>query len=279
MKHTPLGTLVCLLLLPSFLSGACSAEGLQVSVSILPQAYFVERVAGSLARVQVMIPKGASPETYEPTPQQLVRLAESRIYVKVGAPDFPVERKYLRAALDRNRKLAVVDMSDGVPLLREDPHIWTSPSAVRIGVRNISRMLESLDPSHGADYRRNLDAFLLDIDGLDREIRRALDGKRGQAFMVYHPSWGYFAHEYGLTQLAIEEEGKPLSAAHIRTIVDLAKATGIRAILVQKGFDAKGARAIARDIGAELFETDPLEKDWLAGMRQVAALLKQVLRK
>jgi zinc transport system substrate-binding protein len=280
MNTPPLGTLICLLFVSSVLSGACSAaEGLRVSVSILPQAYFVERVAGSLATVQVMIPKGASPETYEPTPQQLVRLADSQLYVKVGAPDFPVEQKYLRAALDRNRKLAIADMSDGVSLLKEDPHVWTSPAAVRIGARNIAQTLEGLDPAHREVYRRNLGAFLQDIEELDREIRRALDGKKGQAFMVYHPSWGYFAHEYGLIQLAIEEEGKPLSAAHIRKMVDLAKARGIRAILVQKGFDAKGARAIARDIGGKLAETDPLERDWLSGMRQVTALLNQVLRK
>ena len=258
--------------------GSCwAADALRASVSILPQAYFVERVAGDLATVQVMTPKGASPETYEPTPQQLVRLAQSRLFVKVGTPAFPVEKKYLQGALARNRALTVVDMSEGLPLIEEDPHVWTSPAAVRIAAQKIALALQGLDPAHRDAYRRNLETFLRDIAQLDRDIRGVLDGKKGRTFMVYHPAWGYYARDYGLTQLAVEEEGKPLSAAHIRRTVDLAKAKGIRAILVQRGFDAKGARAIARDIGGTVLETDPLERDWLSGMRQVTALLGQVL--
>ena len=114
---------------------------------------------------------------------------------------------------------------------------------------------------------------------LDREIKRTLAEKKGFAFMVYHPAWGYFADEYGLVQLAVEEEGKPVNAAHIRRMVDLAREKGIRAILVQKGFDTKSARAIARDIGGEVVETDPLERDWLAGMKNFTAILTKVLRK
>ncbi len=278
MKKPLFGILVGLLFLSVHVGAGWTAEPIRVSVSILPQAYFVERLAGDRAAVQVMIPKGSSPETYEPTPQQLVRLADSQLYVKIGSPDFPVEQQYLRAALERNRKLAVVDLSEGVDLLEEDPHIWTSPAAVRIGVRNVARTLEGLDPSHRELYGRNLEAFLGEIDALDREIRHALEGRKGQSFMIYHPSWGYFARAYGLTQLAIEEEGKPLSASHIRKMVELAKAKGIRAIVVQKGFDAKGARAIARDIGGKLVEADPLERDWPSGLRQFTKTLTQILR-
>ncbi len=273
-----LSILLGLLLLPVLAGVGWTAEPIRVSVSILPQSYFVERLAGNRATVQVMIPKGSSPETYEPTPQQLVRLADSQLYVKVGSPDFPVEQQYLRATLQRNPKLAVADLSEGVNRLEGDPHIWTSPPAVRIGVRNIARTMEGIDPSHGELYRRNLQAFLGEIDALDREIRHALEGRKGHSFIVYHPSWGYFAHAYGLIQLAIEEEGKPLSASHLRKLVDLAKAKGIRDIVTQKGFDAKGARAIARDIGGRLVEADPLEKDWPSGLRQFTKTLTRILR-
>lgn len=261
-------------------AGLCSAaEEIRISVSILPQAYFVERVAGMRARVHVMIPKGASPETYEPTPQQLVTLSDSQLYVKVGAPGFPFEEKYLKTALGQNRKITVVNMSNGMTYREEDPHVWTSPSAVRIAARNIERALRVYDPAHSDEYGKNLHAFLADIDALDREIRSILPGEKGSVFMVYHPAWGYFADEYGLVQLAAEEEGKPLSAAHIRKMVDLARKKGIHAILVQKGFDAKSARAIARDIGGEVVETDPLERDWLQGMKDFAAVLAKVLRR
>jgi zinc transport system substrate-binding protein len=280
MKIIAIRIAVCFLLLPGIPGKVCTAaEGIRIAVSILPQAYFVERVAGSRAAVHVLIPKGACPETYEPTPQQLVALSDSQLYVKVGAPGFPFEERYLQTALGQNRKITVVSMSDGVTYRKDDPHVWTSPSAVRIAAQNIARALAAYDPAHRDEYRNNLQAFAGDIDGLDRDIKRALAGKKGHAFMVYHPAWGYLADEYGLIQLAIEEEGKPISAAHIRKMVDLARRKGIRAILVQKGFDTKSARAIARDIGGEVVETDPLERDWLSGMKRFTAVLAQVLRK
>ncbi|MBE0556977.1 MAG: zinc ABC transporter substrate-binding protein, partial [Proteobacteria bacterium] len=141
------------------------------------------------------------------------------------------------------------------------------------------RALTAFDPAYGDEYRNNLRAFLADIDAVDREIKRMLTGKKGAVFMVYHPAWGYFAAEYGLVQLAVEEEGKPVNAAHIRRMVDLAREKGIRAVIVQKGFDSKSARAIARDIGAEVVEADPLERDWRQGMKNFTALLAKVLRK
>jgi len=274
-----LGAAFSLLILPGIGGAVFAAASIRISVSVLPQACFVERVAGEHATTHVMIPKGASPETYEPTPQQLVALADSRIYVKVGAPGLPFEEKYLRTALDRNRKLTVVNMSDGLKFRKGDPHVWTSPAAVRIAAQNIAKVLIAQDPAGREEYRRNLLAFLREIDTLDQEIRQALSTRKGYAFMVFHPAWGYFADEYGLTQLAIEEEGKPVSAAHIRQMVDLARGKGIRSILVQKGFDTKSARAVAREIGGEVLETDPLERDWFSGMRSFTKILAPVLKK
>jgi zinc transport system substrate-binding protein len=280
MRKALLGMAFGFLILPGIGGAALAAAGgIRISVSILPQAYFVERVAGSRAAVHVMIPKGASPETYEPTPQQLMALSDSKLYIKVGSPDFPFEQKYLQTVLGQNRNITIVNMSDGVPYRKEDPHVWTSPAAIRIAAQNIARALEAYDPPHREEYRNNLNAFLEDIDKLDRDIKRSLTEKKGYAFMVFHPAWGYFADEYGLKQLAVEEEGKAVSAAHIRRMVDLARKKGIRTVLVQRGFDTKSARAIARDIDGEIVEADPLERNWLAGMRHFTAVLEQALRK
>ena len=226
-----------------------------------------------------MVPKGASPESYEPTPQQLVALADSRIYVKVGSPGLPFEERFLRTIVDKSRKLALVDMSQGVAFLPDDPHVWTSPATVRIAAGNISRALIAADPTGREAYEQNCRAFLGDLDCLDAEIRKALTDRRGHSFMVFHPAWGYFADAYGLNQLAIEEEGKAANAAHIRKMVDLARQKGIHAILVQKGFDTKSARALAREIGGEIVETDPLERDWFKGIKDFTSLMARVLRK
>ena len=260
--------------------GIASASGkIQVAVSVLPQAYFVERVGGNRVNVQVMIPAGASPEMYEPTPQQLVRLFDSNIYIKVGAPAFPFEEKYLHVIAGKNKKMTVVNMSDGTRYRKQDPHVWVSPSCVKIAARNICQALSLYDPQHRDYYGKNFSAFLSDIEDLNRKIRTLLADKRGYAFLVYHPAWGYFADEYGLKQMAIEEEGKIKGASHIREMIDIARRKNIKVIFVQKGFDTKSARTIAHEIGGKVVEVDPLERDWLKGMGAFAEILNQVLRK
>ncbi|MHB8769541.1 MAG: metal ABC transporter solute-binding protein, Zn/Mn family [Syntrophales bacterium] len=280
MKTAPLRLILCILVLSLLSRAECpAADQVRVTVTLLPQAYFVERVAGPHAMVNVLIPKGASPETYEPTPQQLIALSESRLYIKVGAPGLPLEEKHLKTAAGRNRQLRIVSMSEGMTYREGDPHVWTSLIAARLAARHIAAALTDCDPAHGEEFQKNLRVLLADIDSLDREIRRAIGPMRGAAFMVYHPAWGYFADEYGLIQLTVEEEGKPVNAAHIRRMVDLARAKGIRSLIVQKGFDAKSARAIAREIGGRVVEADPLDRDWLQGMKSFTALLTAALRK
>jgi len=179
MRKAVLWIALCALCLPEA-SGLCAAaDSLRISVSILPQAYFAERVAGTRARVQVMIPKGASPETYDPTPQKLVALSQAQLYITVGAPGLPFEERYLKTALGQNRKIGVVNMSAGMTYREEDPHIWTSPAAIRLAAQNIERALTARDPAHSGEYRKNLREFLADIDALDAEIKGTLAPVRG----------------------------------------------------------------------------------------------------
>jgi zinc transport system substrate-binding protein len=266
------------LFLPHYQSSALAFEKIPVAVTILPQAYFVERIGGNYADVKAMIPKGMNPETYEPTPQQLISLAKARIYVKIGRDDFPAEKKFLKILVNKKVIPETVSMAANTKQQGQDPHIWVSPSAVKILSHDICGALTRVDPAHKAYYEKNLAFFLQDIDKTDREIRAILAGKEGKSFMVYHPAWGYFAAEYGLKQLAIEEEGKPANLSHMRKIVDLAKKKGINVIFVQKGFDLRSARAVAAEIDARIIETDPLEKDWLANLKNFAKLLQESLK-
>jgi len=266
------------LFLPHYQSGAAAFEKIPVAVTILPQAYFVERIGGDYTDVKVMIPKGICPEIYEPTPQQLISLSNARIYVQIGRDAFPAEKKFLKILTSKKVTLEAVSMAENSSQQEQDPHIWLSPSAVKKLSHDICGALTRVDPAHRAYYERNLASFLQEIAKTDREIRTILAGKEGKAFVVYHPAWGYFAAEYGLKQLAIEEEGKPANLSHMRKIVDLAKEKGIDVIFVQKGFDLRSARAVATEIGARIIETDPLEKDWLANLKNFAKLLRESVK-
>jgi zinc transport system substrate-binding protein len=259
-------------------SDAIAVEKIPVAVTILPQAYFVERIGGNYVDVKVMIPKGMSPETYEPTPQQLMSLSKAKIYVKIAMDGFPAEKKFLKILSGMKDMPETVSMSKNSSQHHQDPHVWVSPSAVKQLSHNISITLIRIDPAHMAYYKRNLAIFLQDIAQMDREIRTILAGKEGKTFLVYHPAWGYFAAEYGLKQLAMEEEGKPANLSHMKNIIDIAREKGLNVIFVQKGFDLRSARAVAAEIDARIIETDPLEKEWLSNLKNFAKSLRTALK-
>jgi zinc transport system substrate-binding protein len=221
----------------------------------------------------------------------MVALSGARLYIKVGQPAFEVETHYIDPVLARSPGIRVVDMSRGMTILAGegeehghgsgDPHVWVAPETVRVAARNIAEALAAADPGHAAEYQANLRAFLAEIDALDREIRDRLGaGTPGQTrkFMVYHPSWVYFAHEYGLEEIAIEAEGKEPSAQRLIQLIDRARREGVKVIFVQGGFPRKSAQVIADAIGGRVLTADPQERDWETNLRRVAAEIGEAYR-
>lgn len=294
-----------LVLFPAFLAFAFAAcrpvasaaapadDGrIRVAVSVPPQGYFVQRIGGDRVRVEVMIPPGYSHADYPLTPRQVAALSRARLYIAVGHPAFEFERVQLKAVLRDLPRLQVVDMSRGMRLIAGkvegdedapageaggDPHVWVSPDTVAVAARNIAAALEGIDPAHAGDYRANLAAFEADVTDLDREIRARLAGARGGRFMVYHPTWGYFAREYGLEQVAIEAEGKEPSAQRLIGLIDRARREGVKVVFVQAGFPRKSAQVIAEAVGGRVLVADPQDPDWLGNLRRVARELQEAL--
>jgi zinc transport system substrate-binding protein len=272
--------------------GPAAGERIRVAVSVPPQAYFVERIGGGRVQVDVMIPPGYSHVDYPLTPRQIVALSRARLYVAVGHPAFEFERIQLFPFLATLPGLQVVDMSRGMPLLAGegeggdedghghfggDPHVWVAPATVAVAGRNIAAALEGIDPAHAAEYRANLARFEADVAALDGEIRAELAPCRGSAFMVYHPTWGYFAHEYGLRQVAIEAEGKEPSAQRLIQLIGEARRDGVKVVFVQRGYPRKSAQVIADEVGGSVVIGDPQERDWLGNLRRVSRELRGAL--
>jgi zinc transport system substrate-binding protein len=269
------------------------AEAVRVAVSVPPQAYFVERIGGPRVQVAVMIPPGYSHVDYPLTPRQIAALSRARLYVAVGHPAFEFEAIQLAPVLKALPGLRVVDMSKGMDLITEgegsegdpeehghaggDPHVWVAPDTVAVAARNIAAALEEIDPAHAAEYRANLASFETEIAALDREIRARLAGERGDGFMVYHPTWGYFAREYGLRQVAIEAEGKEPSAQRLIHLIERARRERIKVVFVQSGFPRKSAQVIAEAVGGRVLVADPQDPDWLGNLRRVARELQEAL--
>jgi zinc transport system substrate-binding protein len=246
------------------------SDKLTVAVSLLPQAYFVERIGGEHVDVQVIVPPGASPATYEPTPDQMKALAKAAAYTSIGVP---FEKTWLPKLQEASPNMTMVDTTAGVDLMqangKTDPHIWLSPRRVAIQASTIHDALVELDPTHAADYDAGLASFTEDIEALDTSITTTLDSAPNKAFIVFHPAWSYFAKDYGLEMIPIEVGGTEPSPAELAEIIDTAEERQIRVVFAQPEFSTTQAEAIASSIGGEVLLISPLARDWLTNMTTV----------
>jgi zinc transport system substrate-binding protein len=281
--HWLTGSILIVLLLvlamaPAALAASCEpvkaqADKIRVVVTILPQVEFVEAVGGNRVEITVMVPPGADPHVYEPSPSQLQAVSEAEIYVKVGSG---VEFEIAHMATIESylpSDAVIVDCSQGVMLMGADPHIWNSPLNAKIIVENICDGLIAADPANQAYYEDNRDAYLKRLDELDGNIRDMLAGMADSCFMTYHPAWGYFARDYGLTQIPVERAGKEPTAGEIAASVETAKEHNIKVIFVALQFPTESAQVIAREIGGQVVYIDPLPEDYITEMYIFAAYL------
>jgi len=262
-------------------------------VSILPQAYFVERIGGKRVDVSFMVGPGHSPATYEPVPKQMAELSKAKLYFRMGVP---FENVWMERISQANPDMKVVDTRRGIALMSmkgydhagspagrhdtrmKDPHIWLSLRLTKTMVLNIYEALVSEDPLHQSFYQDNLRAFHHDLDKLDAEIAAIVKNAATRKFMVFHPAWGYFAHDYGLEQIPIETEGKGPTAKGLAAVIEEARQDGIKVIFVQKQFSEKSAETVANAIGGGVIQIDPLARDYLNNMRKIAQTFAEVLK-
>lgn len=293
--------LVLLLLLIAPLLNGCASkpesEKMQVVASIEPLAWFAERIGGDRVAVSVMVPVGGNPHTYEPTPQQMARVSHAALFIKAGS-GVEFELDWMQRLVDLNKSMAVCNASEGVALLpmgetehdaavepddqhqhgHLDPHFWLSPTNARLIAKNVERSLAAVDPSGKKYYAANRAAVDQELQKLDEQIRKQLAGLQNRSFLVFHPAWGYFAHDYGLTQIAAEEEGKTLTPRQMERVIEDARRAGIKAVFVSPEFSTAQANTIAQDIGGATVTVDPLAHDYLENLRQAAAAFARVMQ-
>ncbi len=278
-----LAVLVLIVLLLMGLSGCSSTQPtlettddkVQVFVSLLPQAYFAEKVGGDHVQVSVLIPPGADPHTYEPTPQQMKALAEADLYLEIGTIEF--EELWMERISGVNPTMPVIDTSQSVELITGDPHIWLSPIQAKVQAQNICTALSEVDVDHQEEFQQNLQSFQAEMDQLHQDIAEQFKNIKRREFIVFHPAWKYFCADYGLEEIAIEQDGKEPTAQEMARLIDQARQKGIRVILASPQHSAHEAEAIASDLQGEVITIDPLAPDYSANLRQVAQELAAVL--
>ena len=255
-----------------------------ITVTLEPLRYFTEAIAGDQYQVVSMVPKGSSPETYDPTPQQLVALNKSQAYFRIGHIGF--EQTWMDRLASNSPQLKFFDTSEGIDLIRTaghqhgdhyhaggvEPHVWNSANNAIILAENIYQALCKLDSPNQTYYKERLDSLKLTIQETDKTIRELLQ-KADRTFLIYHPALSYFARDYGLKQVSIEEEGKEPSPAQLKTLIETCRKENIHVIFVQQEFDVRNAQLIADELGVTIIPINPLSYDWPTEMINVAKAL------
>jgi zinc transport system substrate-binding protein len=287
-----------ILLLLLFSASASDALAvLNVSVTILPQKYLVDRIGGDRVAVQVLVPPGKSHETYEPTPHQVADLAKGKLYFRIG---LPLENALLPKLQNASGGGMVVDMRQGITLRHlekeneafeaahehtspaeagsPDPHIWLSPVLAQQQAATVLAALIKADPAGKAYYTSHYQALIRDLKDLHSYLSKVLLPVRGGVLFVYHPAYGYFADDYGLHQMAVEIEGKEPEPKQLTHFIKLAKQYHVRVIFVQPQFSQKAARMLAETVGAAVVPMDPVPYDYLQALRNMGEQIEKALK-
>jgi len=245
-----------------------------VIVTVLPQKLFVDKIGGERVETSVMVEAGASPHTYNPKPSQMLNISRADIYFTIG---LEFEKVWLDKFINQNKNLKVIDSAKGIKKSKEahhdelDPHVWVNPNNVKDIVRNITQALIQQDQNGSDYYKKNLQAFLLELDKIDEKIKKILEkSPKNSAFMVFHPSWGYFAQQYGLRQIAVEIEGKEPKMRALVKLMKKAKKEQIRAIFTQPEFSDKSAKILANNLDIKVIKASPLADNWSENLIDLA---------
>lgn len=266
-----LQSLVCILFL--FSAAGAYAEKMNIVVSIYPLKDIVKQIGGDTVNVDFIVPPGASPHTFEPTPADMKKITNARALVIIGSGlEFWAERA-IRAA--GRRGLKVVVLSKGMPLIHEshthehaeaghagdiaDPHIWLDPLLVREIAGRITTALIEMDSAHKAFYEKRSAEFMKELTALDARTAEAVRGFKTKEYVTFHAAWNYFSRRYGLKVAEVIEEspGKEASPKHMARIVKHIKQSGSKVVFAEPQFNPKMAEVIAREAGAQVLFLDP----------------------
>ncbi len=252
-----------------------------VAVTIGPEAEFVNKICKQNAEIITMLPAGASPETYEITPKEAIKLQEADIYFAIGVA---MEQNSVLNALPDN--LPVIELHKSVssvyPDLLEgehrDPHIWLSVKRVKVMVEKITAEIILLDPDNAQFYKQNSQEYLSELNELENEIGNLFANKKERKFIVFHPAFSYFANDFSLFPFALEQHGKEITPKHLANMVDFARNNKIKTIFYQAEASARQPLAFAKEIGGEAVILNPLESNYTKNMKEMAKAIAKAMK-
>lgn len=279
--------LLIILALSGCISQTEKSEQVMVATTIAPLGDFVKAVGGERVSVSVLVPPGAEPHTFEPTPSQIRQVADADIYFKNGVG----LESWMDNILKVNPQMLVVDTSKGINLISDsyettnaggfnatDMHIWLSPRNAMIQVQNICDGLIEVDPAGRDYYINNRDNYIAKLKELDAYLNATFAETTKKKFIVLHPAWIYFARDYGLEQIAIEEEEKEPGPRYMAEVVNVARANNITTVFVEPQYNPKLAEVIAKEIDGSVVSIDDLAPNYIDNLKTVGEKIAESLK-
>ncbi|MBF7049433.1 zinc ABC transporter substrate-binding protein [Campylobacter volucris] len=258
-----------------------------VSVSIPPQAFFVEKIAKDSVEINILISPNSNEHNVEFKPAAIKNLEKSKIYFLANLELEKILESKFKNTL---KNVKIVNINDGISLLendehdhdehehdKNDPHTWLDPILVKTQAQNIYKALSQTFPQNKDFYAKNLDDFLKELDDLNSVIKTNLQDIKHREFIVYHPSWGYFAKRYNLIQIPVEIDGKEPKIQDLQKLIKIAKEKNIKVIFVQPGFSENSAKVLSKELNAKIVFIDHLAKDWDKELLKTIQALKMAL--
>ena len=292
MNNTPIKVIVVSI---SILLFSCKNQRMQnnssnkqvITVSILPQKTFIEKIAGDDFYVNILLPPGASPASFTLLPSQLKDISMSKIWMRVGYIGF--EFSWRDKIEQANSNMKVLDLSEGLDLISTEnisqgdsksagginPHIWLSPKMVKQMSRRITDELSILKPEKKGEYEANYEKFCQEIDALDAEIINTLELYQGKTVIIFHPILTYYARDYGLVQEPLEPGGKEPTPQRMTEVINMAKAGNIRVIYIQSEIDREQAGIFAEEVNGKIIEINPLSPEWSDNLKEITRIITE----
>lgn len=269
---------------------ARSDSTLQVVATTSILADVVSEVAGDTVEVQLLIPLGSDPHSYQPTPSDMAAVSDADVVFMVGAG----LEEFMDGVIEGTGGNALlVEVSEGIELMEfeheeeegeehadedehegGDPHVWVDPNNVILWVQNIERVMSQMDPANSAVYAENANAYIEQLEELDQWIREEVSAipADNRKLVTDHLLLGYFAEEYGFEQIGAVFPGYSTmtepSALEMAALEDAIRSLEVKAVFVGNTVNPQVSQRITEDTGAELvfFYTGSLtEKDGPAG--------------
>lgn len=291
MKQSYLVLIIAVLLFSGCKKISSGSEKLSVTVSIPPQAYIVKRIAGEKVDVNVMLPPSASPATYEPGPEKIIGVGKSKFYFTIG---LPFERTFIGRLKAEFKELSFIKMHEGIKLRsfkdhghhghdhdghdhQKDPHVWLDPVNLMKMAENTFKVLIKADPDNNEKYLANYLKFKEELGKIHDEFYDMFSDSARRYFIIYHPSWGYFADRFNLEQVPVEVEGKTPSAAQMAKLIGLIKSSYVKSIFIQKQFPTSVMESIAKASKAQVKVLDPMEEDVVNNLKKASKEIQRGL--